>query len=87
MAIEKKVEVDRMDITIDDGGYKHIQVRTATIVTEDGKEIARSFHRKVIHPDDDVSGETAEVQALANSLYTNDIKTAYTSFRISNTLD
>ena len=41
----------------------------------------------MIHPDDDVSGETAEVQALANSLYTNDIKTAYTSFRISNALD
>ena len=31
MAIEKKVEVDRMDITIDDGGYKHIQVRTARL--------------------------------------------------------
>ena len=81
MTIEKKVEVDRMDITTDDGGYKHIYVRTATIVTEDGKEIARSFHRKVIHPDDAVSGETAEVQALANSLYTNDIKTAYASFK------
>ena len=81
MSIEKTVEVDRMDITTDDGGYKHIYVRTATIVTEDGKEIARSFHRKVIHPDDDVSGETSEVQALANSLYTNDIKTAYASFK------
>ena len=81
MTIEKKVEVDRMDITTDDGGYKHIYVRTATIVTEDGKEIARSFHRKVFHPDDDVSGETSEVQALANSLYTNDIKTAYASFK------
>ena len=87
MTIEKKVEVDRMDITIDDGGYKHIQVRTATIVTENGKELARSFHSKVIHPDDDVSGETAEVQALANSLYTNDIKTAYASFKASNALD
>ena len=86
MAIEKTVEVDRMDITTDDGGYKHINVRTATIVTEDGKEIARSFHRKVIHPDDDVSSETAEVQALANSLYTNDIKTAYTNFKTSTAL-
>ena len=86
MAIEKTVEVDRMDITTDDGGYKHIYIRTATIITEDGKEIARSFHRKVIHPDDDVSGETAEVQALANSLYTNDIKTAYTNFKTSTAL-
>ena len=87
MAIEKKVEVDRIEITIDDGGYKHIQIRTATIVTEDGEVIGRKFHRKVIHPDDDVSGETTEIQALANSLYTNDIKTAYASFKASNALD
>ena len=83
MAITKRTENDKIEVV----NKWNIQVRTATIVTEDGKEIARSFHRKVIHPDDDVSGETAEVQALANSLYTNDIKTAYTSFRISNALD
>ena len=68
--------------TVDDkieivGDFKHIQVRTATIIERDGVEISRSFSRHVIAPTDDVSAESAEVQAIAAAVHTADVKAAY----------
>mgnify|MGYP003142808364 CR=1 FL=1 len=57
--------------------YKHINVRTKTSVMEDGKELSYSYHRKVLTPDMDVSGESAEIQALANALWTDEVKSAW----------
>ena len=59
------------------GEYKHIQVRTKTSIMEDGAEISYKYHRKVLTPDMDVSGESAEIQALASALWTDDIKSAW----------
>ena len=59
------------------GEYKHINVRTKTSIMEDGLEISYKYHRKVLTPDMDVSGESAEIQALANALWTDDIKKAW----------
>jgi len=59
------------------GEYKHINVRTKTSIMEDGAEISYNYHRKVLTPDMDVSGESAEVQALAGSLWSADIKKAW----------
>ena len=70
---ERTVE-DKIEIV---GDYKHIQVRTATIIERDGVEISRSFHRHVIAPDADVSGESAEVQAIAAAVHTPEVKAAY----------
>jgi len=56
---------------------KTIQVRTTTVVEEDGTEIARSYHRHVLHPGDDVTGEAQEVQAIANALWTTEVIAAY----------
>ena len=56
---------------------KHIQVRTKTSIMEDGAEISYKYHRRVLTPDMDVSGESAEVQALAGALWTDDIKKAW----------
>ena len=58
-----------------------ISVRTDTVIKDDGNEISRSFHRHVISPTDDVSGEDARVQAVANSLWTDEVKAAYTAAR------
>jgi len=52
-------------------------VRTATVIERDGVEISRSFHRHVISPLDDVSGESNEVQAIAAAVHTDDVKAAY----------
>ena len=70
---ERTVE-DKIEIV---GEHKFIQVRTATIIERDGVEISRSFHRHVIAPDADVSGESAEVQAIAATVHTDEIKAAY----------
>jgi hypothetical protein len=59
------------------GEYKHINVRTKTSIMEDGAEISYKYHRKVLSPDMDVSKESAEVQALANALWTDEVKKAY----------
>ena len=74
MALTERIEEDKIEVV---GQYKHIQVRTATIVDRDGEELTRAFHRKALSPDADVSGESAEVQAIANTVWTQDIKDAY----------
>jgi hypothetical protein len=54
-----------------------IQIRTTTVVEEDGVELARNHHRHVVHPGEDVTGEVAEVQAIASALWTDEVITAY----------
>jgi hypothetical protein len=54
-----------------------IQIRTTTVVEEDGVELARNHHRHVVAPGDDVSGEVAEVQAIASALWTDKVIAAY----------
>ena len=47
MALTKEVKYDKVEIV---GDYKSVQCREATVVKEDGVEISRTFHRKVLHP-------------------------------------
>ena len=54
-----------------------IQIRRADIIKKDGVEVGRSYHRNVVHPGDDISGEPAEVQAIANALWTAEVVAAY----------
>ena len=74
MALEKEVRCDKYEIV---GRFKHIQCRTATIIKEDGVELSRSFHRKVLTPDEDVSGESDEIKALASAIWTDEVKAAW----------
>ena len=76
MALEKTTKDDKIEI-VDVGDWKVIQVRTATIVTDDGTEISRTFHRHVVSPNDDVSGESDEVKKLAEIYFTDDAKAKY----------
>ena len=73
MALEKSTKDDKIEI-VDVGDWKNIQVRTATIVTDDGAELSRSFHRHVVNPNDDVSGESDEVKSLASLYFTDERK-------------
>ena len=73
MALEKTVKDDKIEI-VDCGDWKNIQVRTATIVTDDGTELSRNFHRHVVSPNSDVSGESDEVKKLAEIYFTDDAK-------------
>ena len=87
MAITKELIEDKIEIV---GDYKSIQVRTATVIKEDGVELTRSFHRHSLecissvkndddswtHTDTDVSGESTEVQGIATAVWTTAIKNA-----------
>jgi len=74
MAITKRTEEDKIEIV---GVHKIIQVRTATIIEEDGQEISRSFHRHMVEPGDDVSGQSTEVQAIAAAVHTDAVVSAW----------
>jgi len=78
MALTEATAQDKIEI-VDTGTYKVLQVRTATIITKDDVEISRSFHRHVVTPNDDTSGETDEVKALAAIYFTDAAKAAQTA--------
>ena len=84
MALTKTLEEDKIEVV---GKYKHVQVRTATVIKEDGVEINRSFSRKVLEPgtldgsdnfvDTDVSAESAEVKGITATVWTSTVKDAW----------
>ena len=74
MALTEQTVQDKIEIV---GDFKHIQVRTATVIKRDDVEISRSFSRHVVAPNDDISGESPEVQAICNAVHTQAVKDAY----------
>ncbi len=73
MALEKQTVTGSTEIA-ENGS---INVRTDTVIVDDGKELSRSFHRRVVHPGDDVSGESERVQAVAGAVWTTEVVSAY----------
>ena len=90
MAITKTLENDLIEVV----QKWNIQVRNATVIKEDGKELTRSFHRKVLTPgqldasdnlvDTNISGEDSDVQAICNAAWTDQVKADYKAFLIAN---
>jgi len=88
--LTKTTENDKIEVV----NKWNVQVRTATIIKEDGKELNRSFHRHVLQPGTldasdnlvatDISGEDADVQAIANAAWTTQVKADYKAFLIAN---
>ena len=74
MALTEETVEDKIEIV---GDFKHVQVRTATVIKRDGVEISRSFSRHVVAPNDDITGESTEVQAICNAVHTDEVKAAY----------
>ena len=74
MALTEETVEDKIEVV---GDYKHVQVRTATVIKRDGTEISRSFSRHVVAPNDDISGESTEVQAICNAVHTDAVKADY----------
>ena len=73
MALEKVISYD-YEIR---GEFKQINERAKTSVMEDGKELSYSYHRRVLAPDADVSGESDEIKGMASALWTDEIKAAW----------
>ena len=76
MALSESIEYDKIQIV---GQYKNVQVRKATVIKKDDKELTRSFERYVLHPDSDISKEPAEVTAVCNAVWTTAVKDAWTA--------
>ena len=84
MALTESIEYDKIEVV---GSTKAIQVRKATVIKKDGVELTRSFERYVLHPgtldgsdnlvDTDLSGEPAEVSAIATAAWTDAVKDAW----------
>ena len=91
MALSESIEYDKIEIV---GQYKTVQVREATVIKKDGKELTRSFHRYVLElgtldasdnlVDTDISNQPAEVQAICNAVWTDSLKSSYKAFLIAN---
>jgi len=82
MALTKEVVIDKIEVL----ELGQVQVRTATRIKEDGVQLSQAYSRHVVVPstkasgswaDTDISGEDAEVQAIANAKWTAAVKTAY----------
>jgi len=90
MALTKTLENDKIEVV----SKWNIQVRNATIIKDDGKEISRTFLRKTLVPgnldasdnlvETDISGEDADVQAICNAAWTSQVKSDFKAFLIAN---
>jgi hypothetical protein len=77
MALTEQTMNDKIEVVQLAAGYPVVQVRTATIIMRDGEEISRTFHRHALMPDADLSGEEAEVVAIASAVFSDEAKAAY----------
>ena len=77
MALTKETQIGKIEVV---GKYKFVQVRTDTVVMEDGTELSRKYHRHALYPDSVITGEHAEVQAVCNAVWTQAVKDSYTAF-------
>ncbi len=78
MAITKETQIGKIEVV---GKYKSVQVRTDTVVIEDGEELSRKYHRHALSPDAVITDEHTEVQAVCNAVWTDEVKANYETFK------
>jgi hypothetical protein len=77
MALTENTSIDQIEII----GNWNIQVRQATVIERDGEFVSRTFHRWVLTPDMDISGQEQKVQDIANAAWTDEVIAAYETFK------
>jgi hypothetical protein len=77
MALTENTNIDRIEVV----DFWNIQVRQATIIERDGQFVSRTFHRWVLTPDSDISGQEQKVKDIANAAWTDEVKAAYETFK------
>jgi len=77
MALTESTSIDKIEVIND----WNIQVRQATVIERDGKFVSRTFHRWVLNPDSDISGQEQKVKDICNAAWTNEVKAAYETFK------
>ncbi len=84
MALTKTQIVDKIEV-VDTGDWSMVQVRTATVIKEDDTVLSRSFHRHVVSPADDWSGESDKVKAICDAVHNDTTKAAFEAAQANNT--
>ena len=77
MALTEHTSIDRIEVVAN--GV--VQVRQATVITKDGEQVARTFHRWVLTPDSDISGQEQKVKDICNVAWTPEVRQAYEAFK------
>ena len=77
MALTENTQIDRIEVVAN----WNIQIRQATVIERDGDFVSRTFHRWVLTPDMDISGQEQKVQDIANAAWTDAVKSAYQTFK------
>ena len=77
MALTEKVEIDRIEVV----NQWNIQVRRNTTIERDGQFVSNTFHRWVLTPDMDISGQEQKVKDIANAAWTPEVRQAYETFK------
>jgi hypothetical protein len=77
MALSERIEIDRIEVV----NNWVIQVRQATVIERDGEFVSRTFHRWVLTPDSDISGQEQKVKDICNAAWTPEVKAAYETFK------
>ena len=77
MALTERTEIDRVEVV----NSWIIQVRQATTIERDGEFVSNSFHRWVLTPDMDISGQEQKVKDICNAAWTDEVKAAYETFK------
>ncbi len=83
MALVERTVIDKIEVV---GQFKHVQVREDRQIIDDSNDEIKSkgtYFRYVLSPDDDISGQPAEVQAIANAAWTDEVKAAFTEYKNS----
>jgi hypothetical protein len=82
MALTERTLIDQIEIA----QQFYVQVRQATIIERDGEFVSRTFHRWVLTPDMDISGQEQKVKDIANAAWTPEVRQAYETFKQANRL-
>ena len=77
MALSERTEIDKIEVVND----WNIQVRQATIIERDGEFVSNTFHRWVLNPDSDISGQEQKVKDICNAAWTPEVRQAYETFK------
>jgi len=77
MALTERTFIDQIEVVRD----WNIQVRQCTIIERDGQFVSNTFHRWVLKPDQDISGQEQKVQDICNAAWTPEVRQAYETFK------
>jgi hypothetical protein len=82
MALDKQVLIDQIEV-VENGT---VQVRQATIITDNGNQVSRTFHRWCIVPSQDYSDQEQKVQDICRVAHTPEVIAAYKAQQETNRL-